>query len=423
MGPTIIFDKSTFQSLTVDEAVLLDALYQSNITPLFFVEVLADLSLREADRSPASIVRDLAKKTPELSPAVNAHHRTLAIAGLHGNEITMDGRPVVLSAEPARSHEGHVGWHMDVSPEQRAFQRWQRGQFNEAEHGYARNWRTGLSGIDLRAIHARYRPIVLGATPRPKDLDAIKTLAERLTLDPHPLGLPDPLLLAFSMIGVPVDQWRVLSRFWRSRGEPPLREFAPYTWHIVVVDLFFNLAIGAELIGRERPSNKIDIGYLYYLPFCHLFSSRDRLHRRVAQLFLRTDQSFVGGDDLKADLHRLNEHYTGFSEEEKERGLINFAKHPPIEGDFLTSQMWDQHLPGWRRIASAPAKMRSRESDRRAVNDISSIMPVRDGSVHPDSLDTDSAAFLKIIRHYPVRKGKWRVLPDSAIPHKTERDR
>jgi len=42
-GPSLIFDKSALESLDLDEAVLLDNFYISIITPLFFVECLADL--------------------------------------------------------------------------------------------------------------------------------------------------------------------------------------------------------------------------------------------------------------------------------------------------------------------------------------------------------------------------------------------
>lgn len=415
MGPPLIFDKSAFQSLSLDEALWLDAFYLPNITPLFFVETLADLTLTGRPRPGEAIVRDLAMKTPEMSPAVNAHHLTLAIASLHGNDITMDGRPVVLNAQPARSGRGHVGLQMDVTPEQQAFKRWQRGAFAEVERDHARGWRHGLSGIDLAAIYGRYRPVVLAANPRPTDLQGVKALAEQLCLDPHPLQLPDALLLAFSMIGVPLNQWKPLSRYWRSLGEPPLYQFAPYAWHVVVVDLFFNLAIGAELIGRDRPTNKIDIGYLYYLPFCTLFSSCDRLHRRVAPLFLRPDQEFIDGNDLKSDLRRLDEHYSQLSDEEKALGVIHFAKRPPLVGDFLTSRLWDTHLPAWRLIADAPSR-RTEASDREAVADLNSISPITDGSIRREQIDSDDAPFLKIIRHYPVHKGKWRVLPESAIP-------
>jgi hypothetical protein len=43
LGPILIFDKSFLQSLNVDEAVWLDNFFLTVITPLFFVETLADL--------------------------------------------------------------------------------------------------------------------------------------------------------------------------------------------------------------------------------------------------------------------------------------------------------------------------------------------------------------------------------------------
>jgi hypothetical protein len=42
-GPSLIFDKSSLESLSLDEAVLMDNFYMSNITPLFYVECMADL--------------------------------------------------------------------------------------------------------------------------------------------------------------------------------------------------------------------------------------------------------------------------------------------------------------------------------------------------------------------------------------------
>jgi hypothetical protein len=44
MGPIVLFDKSFIEMLNVDEAVLFDALYSSVICPVFYSEVLADLS-------------------------------------------------------------------------------------------------------------------------------------------------------------------------------------------------------------------------------------------------------------------------------------------------------------------------------------------------------------------------------------------
>ena len=45
-GPITIFDKSALQSLSLDEAALFGQFYRAVITPLFFVEALADLERR-----------------------------------------------------------------------------------------------------------------------------------------------------------------------------------------------------------------------------------------------------------------------------------------------------------------------------------------------------------------------------------------
>ena len=88
-----------------------------------------------------------------------------------------------------------------------------------------------------------------------------------------------------------------------------------YFAHVLSVELFFYLAISADLVYRDRPSNKIDFAYLYYLPFCRIFTSNDALHEHVVPLFLRADQTFVNGTELKADFGRLDQHYSSLPKE------------------------------------------------------------------------------------------------------------
>ena len=73
-GPIIIFDKSTLQCLTDDEAVLLDNFYMSNITPVFIAECLADLDRdmesAKSKGSPESMVgshTDQRLRSPQLA--------------------------------------------------------------------------------------------------------------------------------------------------------------------------------------------------------------------------------------------------------------------------------------------------------------------------------------------------------------------
>jgi hypothetical protein len=93
-GPITLFDKSALQSLNVDEAVWFDSFYQTVISPLFFVETLADLSKEvEAGRTPEQVVA----KTPETGSVVSVDHRHLRLADLDGYQIEFERRPHIPS--------------------------------------------------------------------------------------------------------------------------------------------------------------------------------------------------------------------------------------------------------------------------------------------------------------------------------------
>src|SRR5437879_13417707 len=93
------------------------------------------------------------------------------------------------------------------------------------------------------------------------------------------------------------------------------------------------------------------------------FTSRDRLHERTAPLFLDENQVFIRGDDLKADLAKLDTHYCKLSDDEKQRGVMSFAHYPPLDGDFLVSKLWDRLMrQGWRERAGRPPEPKSKEA-------------------------------------------------------------
>ncbi len=133
-GPILIFDKSALESLSGDEAVWLDNFFITNITPLFFIEVLADLEKQvRAGRTPEEVVGNLAYKTPDLQSSPNAHHRTLLNGELLGiDTVVMDGRGILTGARPV-TLEGSTGLMFPKTPEQEAFERWQRREFLDLE--------------------------------------------------------------------------------------------------------------------------------------------------------------------------------------------------------------------------------------------------------------------------------------------------
>jgi len=93
-GPILIFDKSALQALNPDEANWLDNFFLTNITPIFYIETLADLEKAvHAGHTPEDIVGNLAVKTPDMQSSPAIHHTKLLGAELYGLEtIVMDGR-------------------------------------------------------------------------------------------------------------------------------------------------------------------------------------------------------------------------------------------------------------------------------------------------------------------------------------------
>ncbi|MBZ5658612.1 MAG: hypothetical protein LAO56_25465 [Acidobacteriia bacterium] len=413
-GPILLFDKSVLQSLSVDEAVWLDTFYFPCITPVFFTETLADLEKEvQKGRTPEEVVGNLAEKTP-IGGAINVYHHTLSVNELLGRTVELRHVPVVPGGNPVDAPNGRRAVVYDAPPEAAALSRWQEHDFLDVERRFAKAWRDALSGIDLDALFRQGRDIIK-RVGRPKDLLAAKVTAAEL------VRKPGSRYVAEALAGYkPYDLGRGLVERWRANGSPPITDFAPYSAHLLLVDLFFCIGLGADLIGRERPTNKIDIAYLYYLPFCMAFTSRDKLHERTAPLFLDNDQVFIRGDDLKTDLAKLDAHYSQLSNEEKLRGVMSFAHYPPVEGDFLTSKLWDQLMrPEWRDWAQKQPEIRSKENDAKIVAEINEIADAPRLNIEDLSEYEEPDAVL-VQRKVPLYRGKWRMVPPEVEKSSTK---
>lgn len=406
LGPALIFDKSALQSLNPDEALWLDNFYLVNITPLFFVETLADLEKEiQSGRTPEQVVGNLAYKTPDMGSVPNVHHLTL-LTGELGRGATVDmrlGRPVIGGGK-AVTLGGETGVIFEQPPEQKALQRWQRREFLDVEREMARDWRRGLSGIDFDHVYKNFQQW-FGESDKPRNLSQVKALSDHVIDAPN---REQAFAYGLSLVGVPQHiQESALTR-WKAAGKPAIAEFAPYFRHIYSVDLFFYLAIAADLIGRERPSNKVDSAYLYYLPFCMVFTSSDKLHVKVISLFLRPDQTFVEGPALKADLAKLDAHFSSLPDEIKNRGILDFAHYPPQDAGFLVTRLWDKYLPKWREHQARPLKPISREAHRKMVEELNRFreqgVPINPAT-HINSDDSDQIMFQRMVQ---PQKGKWR---------------
>ena len=349
MGPITLFDKSFLQALSTDESLWFDNFFYPVISPLFYIETLADLWKKPREGKTAEDeVGIIAAKTPQMHGGPCFFHQELCIQSLLGNPPPMDGRiPMANMRRVVR--DGKEGAIADVSPEAKAFNRWQRGGFQEVERRYAREWRRQVENTDLSAMHLAMKKI--GITSKTcKTLEAALELADDVIAGLTKTSVRFDGIL--SVLDIPDDARPDIRERWKRKGKPLLKTFAPYAAHVLRVELFFRSALGADLIGRGRPSHRVDMAYLFYLPFCTLFTSSDKLHRLCAPLFLRPDQEFVWGLDLKDDLRALNTHFSELPPGVKEKGVFKFANRLPPESQGLIRKLFERHTPNLLKPAS-----------------------------------------------------------------------
>jgi hypothetical protein len=413
MGPILIFDKSFLQSLNPDEAMWLDNFFNTNITPLFFIETLADLEKEiKSGKTPEEIVGSLAYKTPDMSARPGVHHQTLIAGELLGyGEVEMSGRPIISGGKQVKTEDGY-GLVFEQSPEEESFERWQDGDFLEVERLYAKAWREGLSEINLEDKYLLFQKFF--PQDKPKTLAEIKKLSESIIDNYDPENI---LTFGLWLIGVPLHSQGKVLNYWKSIGRPPIRQIAPYFSYVLSVDLFFYLGIAADLIGRGRSSHKIDVAYLYYLPFCKVFTSSDKLHQQIVPFFLREDQSFISGLELKSDLKLLDEHYNLLSDEVKARGVSTFAMFPPQDKSFLICKLWDKYMAkDWRQRSFIPSDQRRPsvpEGLRQKLKELVDAAKTKEPDT--DRINSDDAKQILIKRMVRGHKGKWTRFPPEVL--------
>ncbi|MCP1500922.1 hypothetical protein J2Y86_005629 [Pseudomonas migulae] len=407
MGPITLFDKSFLQSLSVDESVWFDNFFKVNISPLFYIETLADLAKEVSrGRTAEQIVCEIASKTPEMGGTPNVHSRDLLISNLLGQKIIMDGRPVLAGGKPVVSG-GKKGLAFDISPEAKAYSRWQNREYLEIEREFASQWRAQVKAMTFESSlgYAEKLGIDFLRCKNMDDAFLAATAVVESTSKPY-----DLIGFVLSSLAIPLELHRTVVQRYQVSGFPPIARYAPYVAHVIKVEVFFHICVLRGFISSERPSNKIDIAYLHYLPFCKLFVSGDKLHKKTAPLFMSKGQLFVWGAELKADLCGLNNYYMDLPQETKDKGLASFAAKPPLDGDFLTSKLWDLMGAQWRKPREMEMPLSKHASDN-MVGYINSFKEVVLSDSDFSEFDIDSLDSVSLQHSVSKRKGSWFQLP------------
>jgi hypothetical protein len=215
MGPISLFDKSFLQSLSLDEAVWFDRFFMPVACPIFFAETLGDLGKDPSKRGSAefSVAKDIAQKFPELGGSPCTFHVDIATHDLLGSHMPMDGRIPRSGGRPVPK-----GVVCELGPEERAFSRWQNGEFHEVEKIVAAQWRQALSQLDLNKVASELRSVGIDGKLC-KSLDQARDMA--LTVVSNTTHITSVLALAVIFLHVPQHLHPRILEAWQREGCRP----------------------------------------------------------------------------------------------------------------------------------------------------------------------------------------------------------
>ena len=346
IGPVIICDKSTLQGLSRGELNMLRRYYRLNIPPVLCIEILADLKkFGDTDRSRLEVER-LAKKIVPFCSTVNAPLRPLLIGELMGGRVTMNNVPIFMGVENVVSPENKRGAIIREAEELQALRRWQHGEFRAAEMLLAGAWREYTSSIDLEAAQRYFRRFYSPAL----NLQTFKAVAEHVDSLMQSLGLLRCASWLLYEIGVSPGAHRgvILKLLTAEPGQFAIRY--PFAGKCIRTAMFFHFALAFGLV-TTKATNRVDLEYLYYLPFCMVFTSGDKFFHAITKHLISSEQVFVKFDELKDDLKGLAEWWAGLTESERTHEMSKTG--PPENESSLTHRLWQKFMvPGYRQQTS-----------------------------------------------------------------------
>lgn len=379
MGPILVIDKSVLESLSRKDSVLFYRHFIVNITPILVVEIMADLKGSRPKIEPERRVKILADNAHMLHSFPNRHYHTLVEQDLLGNRVPMTGQVIP-------SQDGHIvdhptrgkGVFYDESPEDKALRDWGRGDFEEGQKILATRWQEMKRKLNLKEFQAGVRrafQVPLGL----RNVEELKTLVDARLNHPNYQQFHLKTLLHHFRISARYHKY-IQERF-RSLGEVLLKDFAPYAFHCYRSYMLFSFALAGGLIDTKW-SNRIDLEYLYYLPFCVSFTSRDKLHKKLGPLVLRDDQLFIDGDDLKRDLTRIHEHWNSLPEEERKSEQARLRSHPPELKGSVISKLWQEYCVPW-----SPAEPTDPEEDKKTLDELQEMIRFAEAQMGRNNAD------------------------------------
>jgi hypothetical protein len=253
----------------------------------------------------------------------------------------MDGRFLASGETVVRTESGSFATIVETPLEDEILARWERREFTSQEEAWAQQFRRRKERpLNYKLYTDRIAKAGLSFTPSKTDEELISTVDELLA---NRRLLPGLFVILAREFGIPPVSMDKVTLRWSKDGRKAFQEFAPYAFFCLRADFLWNLGLtNPELFTPDKNDRK-DLEYCYYLPNTQIFSSRDKKHRRLAPALMRPDQSFLDGDDLKQDLRKISEDWSGLSKEQKIALNARRGDAPPKNENSVVYQLWSKH--------------------------------------------------------------------------------
>lgn len=308
----------------------------------------------------------------------------------------MIGKILVADGKSVRNEYGE-GVLYSLTDEEEAFLCWSKGDFSQHEREWSENYRKVKSNLE------RPQGPPIAEVGKGGDIAVLYSQVKAWA------ALEDKQEERFWSMLSWVQMRGTLSMSaiarWRSCGRPHLKDYCPYAYYAWIIYL---LADAAVKKGQCDPGDAMDICYLFYLPFCQVFVSSDKFHRRWAGILMNDNQEFVWGEDLKRSLKEIVSHYDALPESEMERGLEAIAPHPPDIPGSVVTELYSKYLP-----RSGKNSKGAIDADQNRL--LANWLRAASAEEKSNAVITDTSARFAVKRLAAPRRGKWWIFPKDQI--------
>jgi len=301
MGPTLLLDKSAFQALTSSEMHKLTNYFQWNRVDILLVEIISDFLKKTKTASSRNEASILADKISVIDSVQNVNYIHLCVANLCGKSVLMDGRPIVAPTKVGTLDDGQVGALIDEGPFCEMIRRWQKGDFSKQDKEFAKLWK----GIKDNSKADGYLELLTSnhiIFPKSTSIGELGIAINNLLQNPKVQSVFLDMFLSYQAV-TPMTKYNIRNRLKQCPYSLPI--VAPYAFYCLKVFALFLGAYKFDLFLEKKTDDQIDLEYLFYLPFCHVFSSNDSFHMTLAPPLMGKDQVFLLGKDLKKGIQEI----------------------------------------------------------------------------------------------------------------------